>query len=63
MTSTIRLEAHAAIDHAEAHGLTLSKYADPTEGAREGLSVDEARAVAREDAGLIYLDAAQAALA
>ena len=63
MTSTIRLEDHAAIDHAAAHGLTLCKYADPREGARVGLTVDEAREVASEDAALIYLDAAQAALA
>ena len=47
-----------AIAHAEAHGLPLSKYADPTEGAREGLTVDEAREVAAEDASLIYLQVA-----
>jgi hypothetical protein len=51
-----RLEGFAAIEYAEAHGLTLDKYNDPTEEAREGLSPDEARAVAREDARLIYLD-------
>ena len=48
-----------AIDYAEAHGLTLSKYGDPTEGARDGLTVDEAREVAAEDPGLIYLDGAR----
>lgn len=47
-----------AINHAEAHGLRLSKYADPIEDAREGLTVDEAREVAAEDASLIYLQVA-----
>ena len=44
-----------AIRYAQANGLTLSKYEDPTEEAREGLTVAEAEAVAREDANLIYL--------
>jgi hypothetical protein len=44
-----------AIEYAEKNGLRLSKYADPTEDAREGLTVDEAREIAREDANLIYL--------
>ena len=50
------LTGHAAIRHAEAHGITLSKYADPTEDAREGLSADEARDIAAEDPSLIYVD-------
>lgn len=50
------LTGHDAIEYAESHGLTLSKYNDPTEGAREGLSVDEARQVAREDPSLIYVE-------
>ena len=41
------------------HGLALRRYADPTEGARDGLSVSEAHAVAAQDAGLIYLDLSQ----
>lgn len=49
------LVGHEAIEHAEKHGLKLSKYADPTEGARHGLSPDEAREVAAEDPSLIYL--------
>jgi hypothetical protein len=53
--TTTTLEGLNAIDYAEAHGLTLNKYADPTEDAREGLSVSEAREVAREDASLIYV--------
>lgn len=56
MTTKI-LTGHDAITYAEAAGLTLKKYADPIEGAREGLTVDEAREVAREDQGLIYLEA------
>lgn len=44
-----------AIEYAEQHGLRLNKHADPTEDAREGLTVDEAREIAREDASLIYL--------
>ena len=47
-----------AINHAAEHGLTLSKYSDPVEDAREGLTVDEAREVATEDASLIYLQVA-----
>lgn len=49
------LEGYAAIDYATEHNLTLSKYADPIEDAREGLTADEARQVAAEDANLIYL--------
>lgn len=36
-------------------GTVLRKHADPTDGPRE-VSVDEARTIAREDAGLIYAD-------
>jgi hypothetical protein len=54
--STNTIKGLRAIDYAEAHGLTLCKYADPAEGARSGLSVEEAREVAREDASLIWLD-------
>lgn len=51
-----KLTGHAAIEYAETHGLTLSKYADPTEDGREGLSVDEAREVAKEDPSLIFIE-------
>lgn len=34
----------------------LNKYADPTEGAREGLTIEEAREIAKEDPGLIWAD-------
>jgi hypothetical protein len=47
---------YKAIAFASAHNLTLCKYNDPIEGAREGLTVEEAEAVAREDDSLIYLD-------
>ena len=53
--TTITLEGFAAIEYAEAHDLTLSKYTDPTEDAREDLTAAEARAVAREDSRLIYV--------
>ena len=54
--STTRITGTEAIDYAARTGATLSKHADPTEGARVGLSLAEARTVAREDAGLIYVD-------
>lgn len=50
-----------AIHYAAAHNITLSKYADPTEGARDGLSIEEARTVAAEDPSLIYVIADAAA--
>jgi len=53
----MRLEGYDAITYAEANALALSKYNDPTEDAREDLTVEEARAVAREDPRLIYIDA------
>lgn len=57
MTSTTnRLTGSAAIAYAESHDLSLSKYADPTDGAREGLTVEQAREIAAGDLGLIYLD-------
>jgi hypothetical protein len=54
------LKGHEAIEYAERHGVTLNKYADPTEGAREGLTVEEARDVASEDPSLIHLPHEQA---
>ena len=53
MTST--LTGHAAIEYAEANGLTLSSYSDPTEDGRAGLTPDEAREIASEDPELVYL--------
>lgn len=54
--STSRITGYAAIDYAARTGATLRKYADPEDGARE-VTLDEAREIAREDAGLIYADA------
>jgi hypothetical protein len=54
--TTSRIIGHDAIEYAERHGLTLKKYADPTEGAREDLSLDEAREIAKADPTLIYID-------
>ena len=51
------LFGYEAIEYAEANGLTLSKYNDPIEDAREGLTPDEARKIAREDPRLIYIEA------
>jgi len=51
----MKLTGVHAIDFADLRGLTLRKYADPTEGAREGLSVEEARQIAKEDPSLIWL--------
>lgn len=51
----MNLTGYEAINYAEANGLTLNKYNDPIEDAREGLSVDEARKVAAEDPSLIYM--------
>ena len=53
--TTMKLTGREAIAYAEANGLSLSKYADPIEDSRVGLSVEEANAVAREDASLIYV--------
>ncbi len=56
-----KLTGYDAIEHARkvnaripCPGMRLSKYADPTEDARSGLTVEEAEEVAREDPSLIY---------
>lgn len=61
-TTTTTLTGYTAIGYAEIHGLTLSKYADPIEEAREGLTVAEAMGIAAEDPGLVYLEAPAGAL-
>lgn len=53
-THTYTITGHDAIRHAAALGLVLCKHSDPVEDAREGLTEDEAREVAREDPSLIY---------
>lgn len=51
------LTGYAAIEYAEARDLPLRKYADPTEDARDDLTVEEAREVAAEDPSLIWVEA------
>lgn len=51
-----KLTGYDAIKYAQEHDLTLSKYSDPTEDAREGLSPEEALEIAREDPRLIYIE-------
>lgn len=60
--TTKTLTGFDAIDHADENGLTLSKHADPVEGAREGVSVEDAREVAAEDPSLIFLTVDEASL-
>jgi hypothetical protein len=55
-THKLFLTGHDAIACAAASGLTLAKYADPIEGARTGLTVAEAKAVAKVDASLIHME-------
>ena len=49
------ITGYEAIEYAEKNGLTLKKYADPIEDAREGLSPNDAREIAQEDPSLIYV--------
>ena len=51
----LTITGSAAITYASAHWLTLSTYTDPTAEAREGVSVEEARSIAREDPSLVYV--------
>lgn len=44
-----------AINLAETYDISIYKYADPTEGARELIDIDEAREVAAEDPSLVYV--------
>lgn len=46
---------HEAIELAtKDRSIRLNKYADPTEDARENISIEDAREVAKEDPSLIY---------
>lgn len=49
------ITGRAAIAYAEANNL-LNKYTDPTEEARDDLTIEEAREVAGEDPSLIWID-------
>lgn len=53
------ITGHDAIAYAEINGMTLNKYEDPTEDARTGLTVDEAKQVAFYDRNLIWIDASR----
>ena len=55
MTDKI-LTGHDAIDYAETHGLTLNKYSDPMEGARELVEIAEAREIAADDPALVWIE-------
>lgn len=54
MSTNYKIKGQDAIRLAERDGLTLRKYADPIDGARV-VTASEARDIAREDAGLIYV--------
>lgn len=54
-TPTYTITGRDAIRIALRDKLTLRKYADPTEGARERVSPDEAERIAEEDESLIYV--------
>lgn len=54
MSTTYTIKGRDAIRLAERDALTLYKFADPTEG-EQTVTPDEARAIAREDANLIYV--------
>lgn len=58
----LRMTGHDAIRYAAAHSLTLCTFTDPTAVAHEGVSVYEARNIAREDPSLVYLDVPSSAL-
>ncbi len=54
--TTVILKGDEAIHHAAIHNLTLNKAASESEGAREGLSVEEANEIADENLGLIWIE-------
>lgn len=55
--NSARIEGGDALDHARANlGVLLNKYADPIEGVREGLSLEEAEEIAREDVSLLWCE-------
>lgn len=58
MSNTYTIKGRHAIRLAERDSLTLSKYADPTEGERQ-VTLSEAEEIARQDAGLIYVTVTQ----
>ena len=55
MNDTVTLYGYDAIAYAEANDMTLAKANDPTEGAREGVSLGEARQIATQHGSLLSL--------
>ena len=56
MRDTVTLHGCDAISYAAAYDMTLKKAADPIEDARDGVSLQEAREIAKQDAGLLSLE-------
>lgn len=56
MSATMRFQGYDAIEVAEREGLLLSTYNSPMERAREDVSVEDARAIAKDDPSLVYID-------
>ena len=56
--STTTITGTDAIAFAARTGAQLHKHADPVDGARE-ITVDEARAIARGDVGLVWCEATE----
>jgi hypothetical protein len=65
MSTTISLSSYAyilgltlsdAIERAEEAGDAITKLADPTEGVRENISAEDARAIAQEDPSLLTVE-------
>jgi hypothetical protein len=52
----MKLTGFDAIEFAERAALTLSKHDDPIEGARDGLTPEEAREICKIDPSLIYVE-------
>lgn len=51
------ITGYDAIEIARETGLSIAKHADPMEGARAGLSLEEAEEIASEDPSLVYVEA------
>ena len=57
MPTTTRITGLAALSAYEADpSVVLCSHTDPTAEGREGITLDDARAIAREDASLVYAD-------
>lgn len=50
-----KLTGMEAVEYARANAKLLSKYNDPIEDARDGLTPSEAEEICREDPSLIYI--------